>query len=54
MKLSKTLLGAILVGITLHTTTSCKKEKESPKAKQEAKQKEEAKTTDPCPACGMG
>lgn len=56
MKLSKSLLGAILIGITLQTTTSCKKEKESPKAKQEAQKKEEekAKTSDPCPACGMG
>ena len=56
MKLSKTLLSAILVGISLQTTVSCKKEKESPNAKQEAQKKEEekAKTSDPCPACGMG
>ena len=52
MKLSKTLLGAILVGITLNTTTSCKKEKQTPKSEQEAKQK--AAKIDPCPACGMG
>jgi hypothetical protein len=56
MKLSKSLLGAILIGITLQTTTSCKKEKESPGAKTEAQKKEEekAKNSDPCPACGMG
>jgi hypothetical protein len=57
MKVPKSLLGAILLGITLQALPSCKKEKESPdaKAKQEAKKKEEGKTnTDPCPACGMG
>lgn len=57
MKLSKSLLTAILVGITLQTTTSCKKDKElaDPKAKQEAK-KEQEKSTAPesCPACGLG
>jgi len=55
MKVSKSLLGAILLGITLQTLPSCKKEKPDAKAKQEAQKKEQGKTnTDPCPACGMG
>ena len=57
MKLSKSLLSAILIGIAVQTTTSCKKDKEitDPKAKQEA-QKEQEKNTppEPCLACGMG
>ena len=57
MKLSKSLLSAILIGIVVQTTTSCKKDKDipDPKAKQEA-QKEQVKTNlaEPCPACGMG
>ena len=57
MKLSKSLLSAILIGITLQTTTSCKKDKElpEPKAKQEAqKEQEKSVPSEPCPACGMG
>lgn len=57
MKLSKSLLGAILIGITVQTTTSCKKDKEltDPKAKQEAqKEAEKSNPSYPCPACGMG
>lgn len=56
MKLSTSLLSAILIGIAVQTTTSCKKEKEDAKAKQEAKKSEESKQTppDPCIACGMG
>ena len=57
MKLSKTLLSAILIGIAVQSTTSCKKDKDLPdsKAKKEAKEKEE-KNNPPylCPACGMG
>lgn len=54
MKLPKTLLSAILIGITVQAAVSCAKAKESPdsKAKQESKQK--SNPTDPCPACGMG
>ena len=57
MKLSKSLLSAILIGIAVQTTTSCKKDKElpDPKAKQEAqKEQERTNPSDPCPACGMG
>lgn len=53
MKLSKSLLSAILLGIAVQTTTSCGKDKlPDPKEKQEAKDKD--RTPDPCPACGMG
>jgi hypothetical protein len=58
MKLSKTLLSALLAGISLHTLEACKKEVVNPDSK---KQKQEAKkeTETPeypadCPACGMG
>jgi hypothetical protein len=56
MKLSKTLLSAILIGIAVQGTTSCKKSKDDNKEKQEAQKKEEAKkaAADLCPACGMG
>ncbi|GEP96181.1 chryseobasin-related MNIO class RiPP peptide [Chitinophaga cymbidii] len=50
MKLPKTLLSAILLGIAVQTTTSCGKDKlPDPKEK-----KEEKKPVDNCPACGMG
>lgn len=56
MKLPKTLLSAILIGIAVQTTTSCKKEKDLPdsKAKKESKEEEKNKPPYPCPACGMG
>ncbi len=56
MKLPKTLLSAILIGIAVQTTTSCKKEKDLPdsKAKKESKEEEKNKPSYPCPACGMG
>jgi hypothetical protein len=57
MKLPKTLLSAILIGIAVQASTSCTKEKDSPelKAKKEAKEKEEkSKVPYACPACGMG
>jgi hypothetical protein len=57
MKLSKSLLSAILIGIVVQTTSACKKDKElpDPKAKQEAqKEQEKSNSSEPCPACGMG
>jgi len=57
MKLSKSLLSAVMIGIAVHGATSCKKEKTDPdKAKQEAEKKSKEKTSTPypCPACGMG
>ncbi|NSL90189.1 hypothetical protein [Chitinophaga solisilvae] len=56
MKLPKSLLGAILIGITVQTTTSsCKKEKElTPQEKKEAEKKDAPKHPEACIACGMG
>jgi hypothetical protein len=55
MKLSKSLLSAILIGIVVQTTSSCKKDKlPDPKAKQEAKKQEGENKPGSCPACGMG
>jgi hypothetical protein len=61
MKISKTLLGAILVGVAVQTTaSSCtKKDKDAIKPKSEVQANEQAATQnnpDPgsCPACGMG
>lgn len=53
MKLPKTLLSAILLGIAVQTTTSCGKDKLPDPKKQEASD-DKKKTVDPCPACGMG
>ena len=55
MKLSKSLLAAIVIGIAVQTTTSCSKDKDIPDPKKKEVQKEGEKT-DPgnCPACGMG
>lgn len=55
MQLPKTLLSAILIGITVQTAISCTKAKESPatKAKAENKPKTE-QVIDNCIACGMG
>lgn len=55
MKLSKSLLSAILIGIAVQTTmSSCKKDKDlsDPKSQKEAKKEEEK--NEPCPGCGMG
>jgi hypothetical protein len=51
MKLPKSLITAILIGIALQPVTSCTKDKELPKPKKEVK-----KSNPPvsCPACGMG
>ncbi|WP_153260007.1 chryseobasin-related MNIO class RiPP peptide [Chitinophaga flava] len=54
MKLPKSLLGAILVGITMQTATSCKKDK-APTVKEEKKEATEKKSIPSnCPGCGMG
>lgn len=52
MKLPKSLLSAILIGIAVQTT-SCTKEICDDKEKKEAK-KETKKAPYDCPACGMG
>ncbi len=56
MKLSKALLSAILLGITVQTTTSCEeKELPQPNSEQGENSKESEKEIPAnCPACGMG
>ncbi|MDF7814827.1 hypothetical protein P1X16_25845 [Hymenobacter sp. YC55] len=55
MKLPKVLLGAILVGITVQTTSCTKKDAPEPNGENVGKKgKEEAKVPFNCPACGMG
>lgn len=58
MKLSKSLLSALVIGIATQTVaTSCKKEKLTPEQKAEAAKKEAEKKLNPlyyCPGCGMG
>jgi hypothetical protein len=51
MKLSKSLISAILIGIAIQTTlVSCGKD-EQPKPKEKPKQSQPLGL---CPACGMG
>lgn len=55
MKLPKSLLSAILIGIAVQTVASCSKDKELPDPKAKQEQKEEINgPSAPCPACGMG
>ena len=60
MKLPKTLLAAMLTGITLQAVQSCTKKKDDPKTEeQKAKEKAEKEAKEKnfpynCPACGMG
>ncbi|WP_162910718.1 chryseobasin-related MNIO class RiPP peptide [Hymenobacter oligotrophus] len=49
MKLPKAVLGAVLIGLTVQTTTSCVKDDVKPK-----EEKGSTKTPVNCPACGMG
>jgi hypothetical protein len=59
MKLSKSLLSAIVIGIAVQTV-ACKKEKDptDPRIKLEAKKTDSNKNNtgypENCPACGMG
>lgn len=56
MKIPKTLLGAILVGIAVQTTvSSCtKKDNESLKGSEQKKATNQQPEPYYCPACGMG
>jgi len=62
MKVSKSLLGAILVGVAVQAgTSSCTKQNNDViKPQQEAQASEQPAATNPdpdpgcCPACGMG
>lgn len=58
MKLSKSLLSAIMIGIAVQTTVvSCGKD-EAPKPKKDQENKQNVSKPDEnlgnCPACGMG
>jgi hypothetical protein len=54
MKLSKSLLSAILIGIAVQTLPACKKEKQTPKTSTENTGTARHPTPAPCPNCGMG
>lgn len=59
MKLSKSLLSAIVIGIAVQTTVvSCSKDEQAkPKKAEQANKQNESQPTDfpdGCPACGMG
>ncbi len=54
MKLSKTLLGAMLVGVAVQAS-SCKKDDPKPRGEQaSAAPKPAPASPDNCPACGRG
>ena len=55
MKLSKSLLSAILIGITVQAT-SCTKDENLPQpdSEKETNSKTKTKVPDNCPGCGMG
>jgi len=58
MKLSKSLLSAIVIGIAVQTV-ACKKEKDPTDARIKLEAKKEGNNNNPgypenCPACGMG
>jgi hypothetical protein len=59
MKLSKTLLSAILLGIAVQTVSSCAKQDkdDSPKPYTDNQGKQQPQNNpipDNCPACGLG
>ena len=55
MKLSKALLGAMLVGITAQATGCAKKDDPTPKGEKISKNAAEPKAPPiNCPACGLG
>jgi hypothetical protein len=51
MKLSQAVLGAVLVGLTVQTTSCIKKGDPTPKEEQG---KKNPKVPDNCPGCGLG
>lgn len=55
MKLSTSLLSAIVAGIVLQGAIACTKSKDDPASKTSQAEKEKKKApAEPCPACGMG
>ena len=53
MKISKSLLQAIAVDVTISTVSACTKEK-STQPNDDPNQKNKVENHDNCPACGMG
>ena len=53
MKLSKALIGAILIGITIQTT-GCDKDESTKPDTETAPESKKKNIPDNCPACGMG
>lgn len=59
MKIPKSLMGAILLGIGVQAITSCAKKEEPAVPSKEQRQgaqaaPQPAPDAEPCPACGMG
>ncbi|WP_167855232.1 hypothetical protein [Hymenobacter wooponensis] len=54
MKLSQAVLGAVLVGLTVQTTSCIKKDDPTPKEEQGKPSKKSPKVPDSCPGCGLG
>ncbi|WP_165903738.1 hypothetical protein [Hymenobacter gummosus] len=52
MKLPKAVLGAVLVGLAVQTTSCIKKDEVKPNGEKTGQKG--GKTIDSCPACGMG
>jgi hypothetical protein len=54
MKLSKTLLQAMLVAVTIGTLYSCEKPAADESKKTSSEKSSPGAPTEGCPACGMG
>ena len=54
MKLSKALIGAILIGITIQTTGCDKDESTKPDTETSPETGNKKNFPDSCPGCGMG
>ena len=54
MKLSRALIGAILIGITIQTTGCDKDESTKPDTETTPGIKNKKNIPDSCPGCGMG
>lgn len=54
MELSKALLGAILLGIAVESSSCTKDDDKNVKPSGNTEQTSNSQNSDPCPACGMG
>jgi hypothetical protein len=54
MKLSKTLLQAMIVAVTVGAISSCEKPYADEIKKKTTEKKQSERIPDGCPACGMG